>query len=154
MRDLIPFHATFRTEGATVSAFLRGACSGAYSSRTHQALRSQIDSGQAARIVYESEPTTFDPLTEIKTGGITAAAVVLRDRRVVLGVHPDRRRNRHGTDLLEMILRHERNPLHFWVGPRNSPGMHFCIAAGLSITQHASNGALCFGLGLDLSETV
>lgn len=150
MHTYFPTDPEFQSMGDQIFSFINRNAADNYSDRTMMAIVRQCDRQDARLIVIDAEAASIDRLTEIKTGGVRAAAIVLRDGRVVMSVRQDLRRQGIGRQLVRHIGRHialsefDDTQFQFWCNSRNAAGMAFLNSVHFEIAAVRPNGAICF----------
>jgi hypothetical protein len=149
----MPSDPAYPVMGQELFGFLNRHAPNRYSARSLMAVVRQVDAQEAPLLVFDADPAEVDRLTEIKSGGLNAAAIVLRDGRVLLATHTEKRRSGFGAAVLSEVLRHRGDladqdiQLQFWTGADNVDGQRFLIARGLQIIATRANGQLCYAPG-------
>ena len=95
---------------------------------------------------------TIDRRTEVKQGGLNSAAIVLRDGRILMCTHQDKRRTGFGAAVFHEVYRRRRalaqQDVHIcaWVAASNIDGQRFLIARNMRIiATKAGDGQVCYG---------
>ena len=98
-------------------------------------------------IIRASIPTTFDQLTEIKSGGTLAYAVVWPndDGRTLLCVHTAARRKHYGSLVLDIAKRYSVRGLRMWVHNTNTVAQQFLLSNQLLLGGNfTTSGGICY----------
>jgi hypothetical protein len=135
---------------------------GRYTPRTLNALLAAGDIVQEARetgspIPFEAvpslftagRPSSYDPDTEVKQGGIMGVVAVWEGTKVLLGVGREKRRQGVGRCLLQAaqgMLGYGLSGAQAWVGQHNTEGQMFLLSQGWRIASLNSSGAVCFAV--------
>jgi GNAT superfamily N-acetyltransferase len=93
-------------------------------------------------------PAAFDPLTETKTGGTIAQAIILPRGRTLLAVHGNHRMQGLGAALLGHVCQTERH-VRFYIAATNTRALRFLQQYGLSHVATTTQGTLMFALDGD-----
>lgn len=150
MKTYFPDDVAFSTMGNHIFGFINRYAHEQYTDRTMMAIVRQCDAKTARMLVIDSEEVQIDPLTEVKTGGIRAAAVVLRDGRVVLAVKPELRRQGIGRKLLMHIFRMCSSALdddiqyQFWCNTTNVAANALLTSTDCEVAAIRTNGMVCY----------
>jgi hypothetical protein len=145
--------------------FIRRNSNGRYSSRTLMRIAHSADYAEMARMglqntaitvptadIYILEmPSSYDPDTEVKSGGIVAACAYWPevDGRYVLAVGGNSRRQRFGSVLTKYIQYITGNPMYVWVSPENQTGQHFLLTMGFAADTINRMGTLRWAHGMN-----
>lgn len=131
-----------------------------YSSSTKMRLLTtadQLDAGrgvEAPLVLVLERPFTFDPDTEVKSGGLLGVAVVWPgSNKLVMAVHRMFRRARIGATMLSLLnFPGCQYSMTTWVNRRNTTGQHFLLATGWSVSTLNSSGGMCWTRGIDNAD--
>lgn len=132
-------------------SFFRRAADGKYTSTSLMRLLDAAEGGRQTgqppvRIVEVGRPSSYDPDTEVKTGGVVGMAVVYESGRTMLAVAPASRGSRVGRTLLAeagygLTIT---DPLTLWIHQSNVGAQRFALACGLVPESMNGSGAIAY----------
>lgn len=147
-----PEDPAYPTMGQEFFTFLNRHAPNTYSSRSLMSVIRQVDAHEAPLIVFDADPAAIDRRTEVKQGGLNSAAIVLRDGRILMCTHQDKRRTGFGAAVFHEVYRRRRalaqQDVHIcaWVAASNIDGQRFLIARNMRIiATKAGDGQVCYG---------
>ena len=144
--------------------FFRRHSEGRYSDATLMRLARAVDlanyGGESDKsalpyLVVAQVPTSYDELTEVKTGGIVGMAALWpnMENRLILCTARRARRAGYAKALLRIVQWNWGGSIHTWVGQGNLAGQSFLAGQGLYPTVIAPSGAIRYGTSaLDADE--
>lgn len=103
-----------------------------------------VETSTIPMVVTATVPFAYDEDTEVKSGGMVSAAVVLPDGRLMMAVNSNIRRAKLGLSTFRFVT----NFLHptpvVWIHQANQEGASFALALGLQPREVNSRGAVAW----------